>query len=91
MKFFGIVFIISTTLILIFKKEKDTSEDQPQPSSKNSTASDELSIKLTFKLLLKILKLSPVQKFCIILFTCKVSQQIVITFKSIIYIYIKFD
>jgi hypothetical protein len=66
MQFFGIVFILSTTFILIFKKESAIVE--------YDDSSDELSIKTTFKSLWQILKLAPIQKFLIILFTCKVES-----------------
>lgn len=65
MQFFGIVFILSTTLILILKKESNSVEFDD--------SSDELSIKTTFNSLWQILKLAPIQKFLIILFTCKVN------------------
>lgn len=65
MKFFGAVFILSTTLILFLKRENDETDD--------GSPNQNLSIAQTFKLLWNILKLSPVQKFCFILFTCKIA------------------
>ncbi len=68
MQFFGVVFILSTTLILLFKKETNSNYEYDE-----LTESD-MSIQLTFKSLWQILKLAPIQKFLIILFTCKVSK-----------------
>lgn len=66
MKFFGAVFIFSTTLIFILKRERDNTDE-------SASVNQNLSISQTFKLLWEILKLSPVQKFCLILFTCKIA------------------
>lgn len=66
MKFFGAVFIFSTTLIFILKRERDNSDEA-------ASVNQNLSISQTFKLLWEILKLSPVQKICLILFTCKIA------------------
>lgn len=67
MQFFGIVFIISTTLVLVLKKETDQSKDADQEPLEST-----LSTRAMFSLLLKIVKLEPVQKLLILLFTCKV-------------------
>ena len=65
MNFFGIVYIISTTLIFIFKKEKSQTYEKYVDYN--------LSINATFQSLLDVLKLKPIQKLIIILLTCKVS------------------
>lgn len=68
MRFFGLVFIISTTLILIFKEEKNFYHDE--------SLENNLSIKQTFNLLSKILKLDSIKNLLFILFTSKVNQTI---------------
>ena len=65
MQVFGIIFVITTTLILLFKKEKNLYYEQ--------ALDNELSIMLTFKSLWEILKLAPVQKFLVIMFTSKIA------------------
>ncbi|CAF1057748.1 unnamed protein product [Brachionus calyciflorus] len=65
MHFFGVVFIVSTTLILFFKQEKNNYKDESLESN--------LSISETFGLLTKIVKLEPVQQLLLILFTCKIA------------------
>jgi PAT family acetyl-CoA transporter-like MFS transporter 1 len=69
MEFFGVVFIVATTLILLFKKETDQINDNSDVDSLENN----LSITLMFRLLYKIIKLVPVQKLLIILFTCKIA------------------
>lgn len=68
MNFFGFVYIISTTLILLFKKEKNLAYEKYLDNN--------MSVKTTFKSLLDIIKLKPVQKLIIILLTCKVKLKI---------------
>jgi PAT family acetyl-CoA transporter-like MFS transporter 1 len=70
MEFFGVVFIVATTLILLFKKE--SSEQGTNDNDPNSLENN-LSITLMFKFLYKIVKLEPVQKLLIILFTCRIA------------------
>lgn len=65
MRFFGVVYIVSTTLILFFKKEKTLTYEKYLDNN--------LSIKTTFKSLLDVLKLKPIQKLIIILLTCKIA------------------
>ncbi len=66
MNFFGVVYIISTTLILLFRKEKNLTYEK--------YLSNNMSISATFKSLWEILKLRPIQKFIAILLTCKVGK-----------------
>lgn len=65
MDFFGVLYIISTTLILLFKNEKNENyETNMDPT---------MTIKDTYASLWAILKLKPIQKFIFILLTCKVA------------------
>lgn len=65
MYYFGIIFLVSTTLVLIFKKEEDTHTDDNSLESK-------LTVGQTYKLMWKILWLIPVKKMILILLTVKV-------------------
>lgn len=65
MYFFGIVFLVSTTLVLIFKKEEDTHTNENSLESK-------LTVRQTYNLMWKILWLVPVKKMILILLTVKV-------------------
>jgi PAT family acetyl-CoA transporter-like MFS transporter 1 len=68
MEFFGLVFIVSTTLILFLKKEIDRSYENGQEEN----IDDQLTLSVISKLLVKIIQLRPVQKLLFVLFTCKV-------------------
>lgn len=68
MKFFGVVFLISTTLIMLFKKETKNSQEPDD----HLCIEDTLSLKQTYKIVWRILCLAPVQKLCLILLTYKV-------------------
>lgn len=59
--FWGIVFIISTTLIMLFKSDTE-----------HSTSDNELDLKGTYKMLYKIFKLKSIRTYSIILLTCKI-------------------
>ncbi|KAL3185785.1 hypothetical protein MRX96_028678 [Rhipicephalus microplus] len=64
--FWGIVFMVTTTLVALFKHERDksaTDEDDGHP---------DLGIAQTYKMALRIFHLPSVRTFCIFLFTCKV-------------------
>lgn len=67
MYFFGIVFLVSTTLVLLFKKEEDTHTNENSLESK-------LTVGQTYKLMWKILWLVPVKKMILILMTVKVKN-----------------
>lgn len=71
MKFFGIVFLITTTLIMIFKKETDNSS----PVSPTKSIEDTLSLKQTYKIVWRILCLPSVQLLGLILITCRVNKR----------------
>ena len=59
--FWGIIFLISTTLIAIFKSDAE-----------HSTADNELDLKGTYKMLYKIFQLKSIRTYSIILLTCKI-------------------
>ena len=65
MKFFGYIFLITTTLVIFFKKEVNTSED----SSDNS----EYSLVETYQLVFKIATLKSILKLIFVLFTLRVN------------------
>jgi hypothetical protein len=64
MNIFGFLFIISTTLILLLKQEKNNNFSESHQ--------DEMGILTTYKSLIKIVQLPAVQKFTIIILTSKV-------------------
>ena len=67
MEFFGVIFIISTSLILVFKKETNKYWESEEDNEKR------LSINSTFQSLKKILELSSMRKLLLILFTCRIA------------------
>lgn len=73
MYFFGIVFLVTTTLVMLFKHEKDNSE---QPESKKSrekkSFEENLTVTGTYKMMWRILWLEPIKKLVIILMTVKI-------------------
>lgn len=71
MVFFGIVFLISTTLVMIFKKEVDNSQSETKKQSKS--LEDNLSVKQTYGLMWQILWLAPIKSMILILLTVKVT------------------
>jgi PAT family acetyl-CoA transporter-like MFS transporter 1 len=64
MQFFGVVFIVTTTLILIFKHEKC--------SESKEIIENKLDFRETYRVVWKILNISCVKKLAIIIFTSKV-------------------
>nr|CAG4643146.1 EOG090X04K8 [Ilyocryptus agilis] len=60
--FWGVVFLITTTLVWLIKKEKNVKQDGEQ----------ELNILDTYKLLLKIFRLPSIQVTVVFLLTCKI-------------------
>jgi PAT family acetyl-CoA transporter-like MFS transporter 1 len=66
MIFFGVIFIVSTTLVLIFKKEENVVVED--------TFESHLSVKDTYKCMWRILWLAPVKKLILILMTVKVCE-----------------
>lgn len=65
MKFFGIVFIIATTLVFFFKKEIES----------DNSVEDTLTLKQTYKLVFQIISLPNFKKLTILLLTSKVHKQ----------------
>lgn len=84
MIFFGIVFIVSTILIFIFKKEINSNDTEIKYSALNDTVNETttqesnksyeetLNLKETYKLMWKILWLAPIKTLTVILLTVKV-------------------
>ncbi|CAF0971281.1 unnamed protein product [Brachionus calyciflorus] len=70
MYFFGLVFLVSTTLVLIFKKEEES--DSEFESKKEVSLEENLTVTQTYKLMWKILWLVPVKKMILILMTVKI-------------------
>lgn len=73
MNFFGIVFIVSTTFVLIFKKEVDNSRDE---GDKDHSLEDSLTVKQTYGLMWKLVWLPSIKKIILILMTAKVRSQL---------------
>ena len=69
MYFWAIVFLIATTLVAIFKK------DGSQPSADGRSDDIDLNVGQSYRLLLEILKLKPVQYMAMILLTVKVMHR----------------
>ncbi len=62
MYFFGIVFVVSTTLVLLFKKE----------INQHNSGEEEFTVKETYLQMWKIVWLAPIKKLALILLTVKV-------------------
>lgn len=70
MNFFALVFIITTTCVMLFKKETETSSrGASEDELKKQNIEDNLSIYGTYKLMWKLLLLAPVKQFILILLT----------------------
>lgn len=65
MAFFGIIYILTSTSVLLFKKE--TSKDESQDLS------DKISLVDSYKVVWKIICLKPIHKLIFIIFTLRVS------------------
>ena len=63
MNFFGVLFIVSTTLVFFLKKETEDSSGEHN---------EDLSVRETYKQMWKMVFLGPVQTLVIILMTVKV-------------------
>ena len=66
MHFFGLVYIVSTTLILFFKYEKNKSYAEQLGRNPISTCQ-------TYASLWNLLNLRPIRQFIVILLTCKIA------------------
>lgn len=69
LNFWGWIFLITTTLVAIFKKETEESRADFE------AVQDRKDLKTAYSNLLQILKLKPVQLLVIVLLTCKVSME----------------
>ena len=67
MQVVGVLFIIATTLVLFYKRERNT-----QNSSK-PLLEDQLSLKETYKTIWKITRLPAARKFIFVLFTFRIA------------------
>lgn len=83
MNWFGVVFIVSTTLVFLFKKEIEPLQENSKQLKENENEDDQdeeesieehLSVKETYKLMWKILWLAPIKKLILILMTVKVTH-----------------
>lgn len=63
MKFFGLIFVITTTLVVIFKKENSTEDIEN---------AETYSLSETYKLVFKIATLPAILKLIFVLFTMRV-------------------
>ena len=75
MAFFGIIFLIATTLVLIFKKEIDNSDESDQQTEYNLVDS--------YKVAWGILTLGPIRKLAFVLFTLRVINLIIFINSSV--------
>ena len=64
--FWGLVFFLCTTLVMIFKKERTSSEDD--------TDEPEMGIVETYKTLVRIVRLPSIVSWCLVLLTSKVRE-----------------
>ncbi len=76
MQLFGYLFVVSTTLLMVFKRESDQTTTSSLPISnsdaKRINIEDNLSIKGTYKLMWKLVSIFPVQQLIFILLTVKI-------------------
>jgi hypothetical protein len=76
MHYFGFLFIISTTLVMLFKRETNTEDYETMLKRTDEKPKinyeDKLSVVSTYKLMWKIIWIPPVKKLLIILLTMKV-------------------
>ncbi|CAD5217386.1 unnamed protein product [Bursaphelenchus xylophilus] len=74
--FWGCVFIVSTTLVFIFKKEIDHSVPSAQDKMENQAHGDDevhLNVFQTYQILFKILCLRPMKIMVVVLLTAKIA------------------
>ncbi|CAD5212992.1 unnamed protein product [Bursaphelenchus okinawaensis] len=72
--FWGWVFIVSTTLVFIFKKEVDHSSPSAQDKMENQSDDEiHLNVFQTYSILLKILCLKPMRIMVVLLLTAKIA------------------
>ena len=91
MHFFGFLFIVSTTLVMLFKKESSNHDQEEHKDSdkeelienKRINYEDKLSIVSTYKLMWRIVWIPPVKELIIILLTFKVKFNLIHFFGSV--------
>ena len=66
MQFFGVVFLVTTTLIFLCKKEKSLETQR--------SFEDSLTVKETYNIVFNLFKLTSIRKLVLILLTCKVNE-----------------
>lgn len=81
--FWGIVFLVTTTLVAIMKSERNTRDEKPDPDdeiigdvatdAKTTNVEPKLNIRETYMLLFKIIRMPPIRTLCAILLTVKVT------------------
>ena len=72
MNFFGLVFIIATTFVMLFKKEISQSDDDSPKGKMAKSFEESLTVTGTYKLMWRILWLAPIKKIAFILMTVKI-------------------
>lgn len=75
--YFGVVVLVITVL-MIFKKEKNTDENYEEKKEEDNEESyeDKLTLNQTYKTIWTILRLPAVRQYALILITCRVKKNI---------------
>ena len=73
----GIVFIVSTTLVLLLKREIDHRAEPPTVADEPEALDSDLGVVDAYRLLWKIIRLKPVVQLVCLLLTAKVSRAVV--------------
>lgn len=71
MNFFGVIFIVSTTFVLIFKKEEERLDDDSDKDHHQSIE-EKLSVAQTYKLMWKLVWLPSIKTIILIMMTVRV-------------------
>jgi hypothetical protein len=79
MHFLGFIFIITTTLVMVFKTETVNNEPSKEDKLEEDRGhvknyEDKLTTKSTYKLMWRLLHIAPVKKLIVILLTMKVRK-----------------
>ncbi len=72
MHLLGFIFIFSTTMVMVFKKEEPEEEKHGSEGEEHKN----LSILDTYKLMWKLLYISPIRQLALILITIKVESSL---------------
>ncbi|KAK2716881.1 acetyl-coenzyme A transporter 1-like [Artemia franciscana] len=72
LSFWGVVFMITTTLVWLFKTEKESNEHLIEDEKDHEEVEEERGVKETYKLLWHIIKLPSVKILAVFLLTCKI-------------------